>query len=102
MKPGDVIVLTGQALRSMGARTGDAGTQRWTVVECTCELCATERFVGVEGGRHFALAAVREWDRDRHRDEGTPAQTSADTAGIARGMQRASKRPFARSSRGAA
>lgn len=90
MKPGDVIVLTGARLRSMGLLASDLGARRFTVIECSCDLCGTGRFVA-SADRHFAREAVRVHDEEHWRDEGTAAQTRAEMAGIARGIRKAQR-----------
>jgi hypothetical protein len=52
---GDVVVFTGAYLRNTGQQVSNAGAERWTVVACSCDLCAI--------GRH--VRAVLD-DRDRH------------------------------------
>lgn len=64
--PGDRVVMTGRALRSMGVRSGEAVTKVWTIRECECELCRSGRLVCTDqecgdgsGWRHISCAALR-------------------------------------------
>jgi hypothetical protein len=44
---GDLVHLTGRYLAFTGQRTGGEGPKRWTVLECTCSLCALGGHVAV-------------------------------------------------------
>lgn len=95
LRPGAVVGYTGKALRAMGARTGDAGPARFVIVACACDLCQVGRHVCVErpNGKHIARAAVRVMNAgEHHLDEGTPDQTSSDTAAIGKGLRTAIRR----------
>lgn len=94
LRPGAVVGYTGKALRSMGARVGDAGCARFVVVACACDLCQLGRHICVErpNGRHLARAAVRVMSAGQHHlDEGTPDQTDSDAKAIGKGLQMAIK-----------
>ena len=63
LQVGDRVKLTGKFLKNTGQRTGGEGQSVWTVVECSCKLCARGEFVAVnetsfygEGARHFNAA----------------------------------------------
>lgn len=45
---GDKVQLTGTFLRQTGQLAGGEGQSVWTVVECNCSLCASDRFVALD------------------------------------------------------
>jgi len=45
MVPGARVRLSGKFLANTGQRTGGEGGSVWTVQACSCELCASGRFV---------------------------------------------------------
>ena len=48
LRPGDIVKLTGQFLRSTGQQTGSEGASRWTVIEhASCRSCKTGVVVAV-------------------------------------------------------
>jgi hypothetical protein len=61
------VQLTGQFLRNTGQMLGGEGLSVWTVVACSCSLCATGRFVATnepsydepERPRHFAAGNLK-------------------------------------------
>jgi hypothetical protein len=57
--PGDEVVYKGTALYSMGCIASDLAGRSWTIVACSCDLCATGRHVLRDDGRHSARAALR-------------------------------------------
>lgn len=63
--PGDRVVLTADALRSMGVHAVDCVAKVWTVRECFCQSCRTGRLVCTDqptlGGswRHLARSSLR-------------------------------------------
>lgn len=63
---GDRVVLTADALRSMGIRAAHDAFRVWTVRECDCSLCRNALHVCTDqecandnGWRHIACASLR-------------------------------------------
>ena len=63
-KPGDMVRLTGAALRSMGGHfKGHEGNKKWTVRHCRCSFCSAGTHIctdeeTVDNGDPEYMAAV--------------------------------------------
>lgn len=62
--PGDRVVMTARAVRSMGIHAVDCVTKVWTVRECVCDACRSGRLVctdqsAADGWRHIARSSLR-------------------------------------------
>lgn len=63
--PGDRVVMTSRALRSMGVHALDCVTRAWTVQACLCDSCRSGRLVctdqpaGDGCWRHIACVSLR-------------------------------------------
>jgi hypothetical protein len=90
VRPGDRVVVRGRALFSMGLIVGELGGMVFVVEACPCDLCGLGRHVAVQGGRHFARAALRGVE-ELCVDELRAVDSDALTAGIGAGIWRAAR-----------
>ena len=73
LREGDECCFLGSHLRNTGRCVSNAGTERWKVIGCQCELCELGRHVRAvcgEAERHIARAHLRRW--------GEPAMSEAE------------------------
>lgn len=100
-RPGDRVVMTARALYSMhGADklVAAEAVKEWTVVECSCQLCASGRLVAthelialdddgeVVTHRHISKTALRHRGQP-YSEELPPHVTDSDMAAIQRGLR---------------
>lgn len=100
--PGDRVRLTARALHSMyghGRIVSSDAAKTWTIVECSCDLCAqSDRLVAVDElialdeatvtHRHVVTTALRHAGQP-YSDELMPSVTDVDMAAIQRGLRAA-------------
>lgn len=88
--PGDRVVVRGRALWSMGLMVSELGGAVFVIEACACDLCGLGRHVAVQGGRHFARAALRGVS-ELCVDELRGIDSDALSAGIQAGLWRAAR-----------
>lgn len=97
---GDLVVMTGKALNSMGVKCGGDVARVWTVLECACSLCQSGRFVctdqrtAEDGPRHIASRALRLKSQPSGDDIDNMAvsQSDVERAAVSEGLRRAQRR----------
>jgi hypothetical protein len=89
--PGDRVRLTGKFSAYTGQAAGDEGRREWSVVACSCDLCALGGRLAVDEPnvgtwRHFAAANLKRVDEITSRDDAEIETTAGGASAKFNGM----------------